>query len=159
MEINAIIEGERNVFAILDRLDSELYAAVREKIIELTGELEGRVRANAPHGKTGQLASSVHSSIRESEHRIVGIVTASAAYLPVIEFGIHRTIHVRGHERSLSHAWQRNFPPEQVFIDPYERMANVEGTFFMQRALESMESQIAEELRTTIDSVTQAVVE
>jgi hypothetical protein len=152
MEVNAIFEGERSVFAQLDSIEPELFRAIRQDIEELTHELATRVRAAAPHGKTGRLAGSVHSSVRVSEHRVVGIVTASAPYLPVIEFGIHKELHVSAHTRRLSHAWMHNFPPEQVSVDPYERMADVEATFFMEHALESMMPEIVGRLRQTIEA-------
>lgn len=152
MEVNAIFEGERSVFAQLDSLEPELLQAIRQDIEELTAELEARVRGMAPHGKTGHLAGSVHSQVRVSDHRIVGIVTAYAPYLPVIEFGIHKELHVSAHARRLSHAWMHNFPPEEVSVDPYERMAHVEATFFMEHALDSMMPEIVQRLRRTIEA-------
>ena len=51
----------------------------------------------------------------------------------------------------LAHAWSRDIDTIQVTVDPYIRQANVEETLFMQRALDSMGSEIASELRNVID--------
>jgi hypothetical protein len=158
MEINAIIEGERQVSAVLDRLDGAVRIAVREKIAELIVQLEARVRANAPVGKTGHLKAEVHSQLRESNQseRIVGLVTDPVAYIAPEEFGIHKELFVRGHQRMLDHVFATPIAPEEVFVDPYTRLANVEATFFMQAALASMEPEIVEGLRAAIDAVSAA---
>lgn len=159
MEINATLEAERAVYSYLDNWEAQLVDAVREKIVSLTDRLEATVRAEAPVGKTGHLQSSIHSLVRESSHRIVGIVTASAPYVGVIEFGIHKQISVRSHERRLAQVFGRDVAPEEIFIDPYMRAANVEATFFMQMALDSIEGEIAAELREVIDEKSGALGE
>lgn len=155
MKINAVIEAERAVYARLDTWDQKLVEELYSRIVKLTRGLELLVRSNAPVGRGnhgGRLRESVHSKVVRSEGHIAGIVTASVPYLPVIEFGVHKSLNVSGHEMKLDHAWSRDIDPIQVFVDPYVRHANVEETLFMQRALESMGGEIAAELQQVLDA-------
>ncbi len=154
MKINAVIEADRAVYARLDTWDKALVEEIYSRIVTLTKELEAAVRANAPVGKdnhSGRLRESIHSEVRRSDDAIAGIVTSPIAYLAVAEFGLHKSLSVIGHEMKLDHAWSRDIDPITVTVDPYVRQANVEGTLFMQRALESMGSEIAAELRQVLD--------
>lgn len=154
MKINAVFEADRAVYARLDAWDKKLVADVDAAIVRLTKELEALVRSSAPvgHGNHGgKLRSSIHSTIKRSEEHIAGIVTSPVSYLPVIEFGLHKSLSIGAHERKLDHAWSRDIDPVTVFVDPYVRQANVEGSLFMQRALESMGPEIVSELRQAID--------
>lgn len=157
--VNIVIEGERIVIGKFEALDDAAFQGVKEEVIQLTDELEGLVAAGAPHGKTGGLAGSVHSIIRESAKRIAGIVTASVPYLPVIEFGIHKMLATRGYTRRASMVFGRDTMPFELTVGPYERAADVEATFFMEHALASMSSQARERLMAVVDAIAKATFE
>jgi len=148
---------ERTAVAKFQKLDEQSWQAVRAKVIELTERLTDAVRAGAPHGKTGQLAGSIHSMIRESAHKIVGIVTSGKAYLPVIEFGLHKQLGVRSHTRAISTVFGNPVATVMADIGPYQRAASVEGAFFMQHALAGLDSTITAELQSVLDAIGEAV--
>lgn len=155
MKINTVIEADRAIYARLDTWDKNLVDEIYKRIVTLTRGLELLVRSNAPVGKGnhgGRLRESVHSKVIRSEDHIAGIVTATVPYLPVIEFGLHKSLSVSGHEMRLAHAWSRDIDPTTVSVDPYIRQANVEETLFMQRALDSMGGEIAGELQEVLNN-------
>jgi hypothetical protein len=155
MKINVVIEFDRSIYAKLDAWDKELVEDIAARIAALTKQLEALVRANAPmgHGNHGgKLKSSIHSYVRRSERNIVGIVTSAVPYLPVVEFGLHKSLAVGAHERRLDHAWSRDIDPIEVSVDPYVRQANIEETLFMRRALETLSSEVVSELQAAIDA-------
>jgi hypothetical protein len=155
MDISAVITGERTVTARFDEWPAEFRDVIHEKMVELTGDLEAHVRAAAPV-KSGRLQASIESAVRDYEQRIVGTVFTGLAYAPVIEFGEHKSVSVRGHEQRLSHAWARDISPIEVFVDPYSRLADVEAQFFMRAGLQSIEDLVVGELRAVIDQVSEA---
>lgn len=155
MKINVVVEGERSVYARIDAWNKKLVADIYATISSLTARLEAKVRESAPVGSdshSGRLRSSITSKVIQTENRIKGVVTAPVAYAPVIEFGLHKQLEVRAHEMRLDHAWSRDIDPITVSVDPYTRMANAEATLFMQRALEAMSTEAADELRAAIDA-------
>lgn len=157
MDINAVIVGERQVIARFDQLSLEIHELLHERIAVLTAELEGRVRAETPVGKTGHLQGSVKSTVRDYPQKIVGRVLSTAPYASVIEFGIHKMESVRAHEQRLSHAWSNDISPIEVSVDPYTRMANVEARLFMRAGLRSMEGEITEALRALMEGASASV--
>ena len=154
MDISAVIAGDRTATARFDSFPRQLRALLLQKIGALIAELEARVIEGAPN-KTGKLRASISTAVREYEQRIVGKVLTNLVYAPVIEFGIHKQLSVRAHNQILSHAWAQDISLEEVSVDPYERLADVEGTLFMREALSGMRSEIVAELGAVIDLAAQ----
>lgn len=155
MDFDAVIVGERQVIARFEELPAELHELLHERILILIQELEGAVQAGAPV-KSGELRGSIRSSVKDYAEKIVGRVFSNLPYAGVIEFGIHKAESVRGHERRLEQAFGRDIAPEEIFIDPYTRMANVEAHLFMQAGFASLEDHITQELRNVIDAMSEA---
>lgn len=155
MEFDAVILGERQVTARFEELPTEIRELLHERILILIQELEAAVQSAAPV-KSGELRGSIKSSIRDYPQKIVGRVFSNLPYAGVIEFGIHKAETVHGHERRLAQVFGHDVAPEEIFIDPYTRMANVEAHLFMRAGFASQEDHITQELRSVIDGVSQA---
>lgn len=158
MDLTTIIAGDRKIVARFDAWPDEFRTELRAVILRLTRELDGRVRASALV-RSGKLRDSVTSLLREKPQRIMGVVKADSKYAAAIEFGLHRAVSVRAHQRLMTQAFGRDISPLEVAIAPYTRVANIEGRLFARAGLQSMESEIRTELQALVDKASKGFSE
>lgn len=150
MKITAVVSGDRDVAARLDRIDPAIHKRLVATIESLTARLEARVRAAAPK-RTGRLASQIASSVNDSPDFVRGRVTVRGregsqdfAKAGALEYGVHDTFTVREHKRR-----GRGIGMEQI-VERYQRTANIVETRFLRGPLAAMRGDVEREIAEAV---------
>ncbi len=102
LEFDIRIEGAEQLQADWTGKLPSLY---RQKLVEamlgITTDLAGDVRAAAPTGKTGKLASTIRSQVSDKGGTVIGAVQVMQFYSRFIEGGVNWSGQVKGYIRTI----------------------------------------------------------
>jgi hypothetical protein len=124
----ARVIGDNRAALRFDQFPELAHAGLRERMVEVTAELEGAVEALVPRGKTGAVASAIHSGTEDSNDRIRGWVSLAGAPAAVVkqaaalEYGSRgESFIVQSHHRTLDHIFSLFIQPMDIVVDEYSR--------------------------------------
>lgn len=122
-DFDAVITGDRQVVARFEQWPKEIHDSLFERIKKLTDELYARVRALAPE-KSGALKDEIISKVFDDPEKIKGLVTLEgklprSEYIKAaaLEYGAHRSVKVRKHQRTITEAFGRDISPMRIDVD------------------------------------------
>jgi hypothetical protein len=139
-----------------EELPRALRNAIRPRIVALSATLLGLVHAAEPR-RTGKLRSMTHAFLRERKNSIRGGVTIDGTdqdpnkvAAGALEYGVHRTVSVKGHSARLTEVFGRTVTPETVLIRTHARRANLTARRFLRGPASALLPRARAELETAI---------
>ncbi|MFL1413259.1 hypothetical protein ACJOY7_11140 [Acinetobacter baumannii] len=130
-----------------DEMNNRVRFEIRRTINALTGRLHRTVNRNLLSGDpylkadTGRLHQSTFGKVEEGKDFIEGTVGAGGAnvrYLFTHEFGLHGTLGVKAHLRTIKQAFGRSISPKQVAIKAHSRVVNFRERRMLRDALDEV---------------------
>lgn len=151
--IGVIVTGDTKLGIRFEQFPQQAHDKLRERITQQINILRTAIKAAAPR-RTGKLASEVDSNVIDKPERITGIVyfDDDFAKAAALEYGVHRSVRVAGHEASLSHVFSTALTaPIQVFIDAHSRVVDLAAREFIRGPARALSEKITQELKEAVN--------
>lgn len=151
--IGIVVAGDRKVALRFEEFPHHLHDKLLSRITQMKDQLEGRVKAAAPQGATGELRDSVYGKVFDDRTRITGFVAVGEDFAKAgaLEWGAHNTIQVRGHRARLDHNWGEKLArPISVFVEAHRRTLSLKPVRYLREPLATSAPQFTAELQETV---------
>ncbi len=156
MDLGVEIQGDLQIALRFEEFPHRFAVAWERRITALTAQMLARVLGAEP-SRTGKLRAETRSFVDVKDDRIRGAVAvvtggdqSEHGKAGALEYGAHGSVGVAAHSQNLSHIYDRMIQPMQVFVDAYSRHVNITERRFERGTLDSMRSQVIEELRAAL---------
>lgn len=156
--IGVFVTGDREVELLFDEFPQRLHASLRVRIESLTEELYARIESAVPR-RTGKLAQSVRSALRDTPDRIAGTVSVSGQFAKAaaLEYGAHAAFTRKAHAMRLDHVFARKLAgPITVDVPSASVTADIAERRFLRGPEAEMAGEVEADLRAAIDEAAES---
>ena len=155
MQINAVIQGERDIALRLEQMPQVVHQRLLSRIGALTARLYAAVEEREPR-RTGKLTGETVEVIDETPDLVRGRVRVAArdrnewGKAAALEYGAHGSVTVRAYQRQ-GHT-PRGTPAQQM-VEAYQRRVNIPERRYERGALEGMRGEIKADLEQVLQGL------
>lgn len=137
--------------AVIHGMPEKLAERVRRVVTRFALELQQRVKAGkltgeVLHVRSGTLRRSINNKVVTNAAGASGTVGTNVKYGRIHEYGFSGPVNVKGHLRTIKHAFGREIAPKQVEVGGFTRQVRMPERSFLRSALKEMKPQLLAQL-------------
>lgn len=155
--IAAELIGADRVVAFMELLPDHVLKALQMDVSRLALALLAKVKEEKLSGQvlrnqTGTLRRSINQRVETfGRSAVVGSVGTNLSYAAAHEFGVNKTVDVKGHMRMVKVAWGKAVKsPKEHWVKGFARKMNLPEASFLRSAMREMAPEITEGLEAAI---------
>jgi hypothetical protein len=162
MKITAVVSGDRDIIARLDRLPAAVQERLVSTITELTKRLYGAVHP------PGHFSSYKQMSVDTYKTGVKGTVFfrgagREAAAISALEYGAPGKRSgsrppVTEHKRMQTHVWGRAISPMEVIVDKYVRHARLREMRFLRGPFAAIRDEAEQKMREAVEGAARETI-
>lgn len=155
--ISGWIIGDEEIVKRLSAMPGKLHDGLLRRIIDLSLDLEGRVKfklsGEVLNVQSNTLRSSIHSEVQDDGFSITGKVGTNVPYAHPHEYGFKGTVTVKESLRTIKEAFGKDLKSPVTFsVRSHSRKMNLPERSFLRSALREAEGQIKRSLENAVEN-------